>query len=107
MAKLAVESGLIEVLMFSINPCYDLQPPSENVDDLWADESYAHSLENIDPEREEAFMNYVEQKGIGLDVMKKSSGGGDLLSGTNSPLGKSYTRCSALNMRTPFRLLLP
>lgn len=28
----AVESGLIDVLMFSINPCYDLQPPTENVD---------------------------------------------------------------------------
>ena len=88
-ARLAVESGLIEVLMFSINPCYDLQPPSENVDDLWADESYAHSLENIDPEREKLY-ELCEQKGIGLDVMK-AYGGGDLLSETNSPFGKAMT----------------
>ena len=25
-ALAAVESGLVEVLMFSVNPCYDLQP---------------------------------------------------------------------------------
>ncbi len=75
--------------MFSINPCYDLQPPSENVDDLWADESYAHSLENIDPEREKLY-ELCEQKGIGLDVMK-AYGGGDLLSETNSPFGKAMT----------------
>lgn len=27
----AVQSGHIEVLMFSVNPCYDLQPASEDV----------------------------------------------------------------------------
>ena len=77
----AVGSGLIEVLMFSINPCYDLQPPTENVDDLWADENYAHSLQNIDPERERLY-ELCEEKGVGLDVMKVY-GGGDLLSETN------------------------
>ena len=30
----AVESNSIEVLMFSVNPCYDLQPASEDVEDL-------------------------------------------------------------------------
>ena len=85
----AVGSGLIEVLMFSINPCYDLQPPTENVDDLWADENYAHSLQNIDPERERLY-ELCEEKGVGLDVMKVY-GGGDLLSETNSPFGKAMT----------------
>lgn len=88
-ARMAVESGLIEVLMFSINPCYDLQPPTENVDDLWADENYAHSLQNIDPERERLY-ELCEEKGVGLDVMKVY-GGGDLLSETNSPFGKAMT----------------
>ena len=33
-ARLAVESGLVDVLMFSINPAYDLQPPDEVVEKL-------------------------------------------------------------------------
>lgn len=85
----AVESGLIDVLMFSINPCYDLQPPTENVDDLWADENYAHSLQNIDPQREKLY-ELCEQRGVGIDVMKVY-GGGDLLSELNSPFGKAMT----------------
>ena len=32
----AVRSGLIEALMFSVNPCYDLQPATEDVEALWA-----------------------------------------------------------------------
>lgn len=85
----AVESGLIDVLMFSINPCYDLQPPTENVDDLWADENYARTLQNIDPQRERLY-ELCEQKGVGIDVMK-AYGGGDLLSELHSPFGKALT----------------
>ena len=51
-ALAAVQSGSIEVLMFSVNPCYDLQPPSETVEDLWADEAYSHKLVNMDPQRQ-------------------------------------------------------
>ena len=43
-ALAAVESGLVEVLMFSVNPCYDLQPAGENCEALWAEESYAGML---------------------------------------------------------------
>lgn len=85
----AVESGLIDVLMFSINPCYDLQPPTENVDDLWADENYARTLQNIDPQREKLY-ELCERTGVGIDVMK-AYGGGDLLSELNSPFGKALT----------------
>lgn len=90
----AVESGLIDVLMFSINPCYDLQPPSEDVDDLWADKSYEHSLQNIDPEREKLY-ELCEKRGVGLDVMK-AYGGGDLLSEVNSPFGQAMTPVQCL-----------
>lgn len=41
----AVGTGDIEVLMFSVNPVYDLQPPSEDVEDLWADETYSKTYE--------------------------------------------------------------
>ena len=33
----AADSGLIDVLMFSVNPCYDLQPAGEDVEQLWAE----------------------------------------------------------------------
>lgn len=88
-ARLAVETGLVEVVMFSINPCYDLQPASERVDDLWTDENYEHALHNIDPERERLY-ELCEQQGVGLDVMKVY-GGGDLLSELNSPFGRAMT----------------
>lgn len=88
-AMLAVNSGIIDVLMFSINPCYDLQPASENVEDLWADENYAHKLHNIDPVREKLY-EQCEQKGVGIDVMKVY-GGGDLLSAANSPFKRAMT----------------
>ncbi|MDD3037796.1 aldo/keto reductase [Bacteroides sp.] len=93
-ALLAVKSGLIDVLMFSINPCYDLQPPSENVDDLWADENYERPMRNIAPERERLY-ELCEKRGVGLDVMKVY-GGGDLLSEKNSPFGKAMTPVQCL-----------
>lgn len=85
----AVESGLVDVLMFSINPCYDMQPPTEDCEDLWSEESYASALQNIAPERERLY-ELCESRGVGIDVMKVY-GGGDLLSAVDSPLGRALT----------------
>lgn len=93
-ARMAVETGLVDVVMFSINPCYDLLPPNEDVDALWADESYASALHDIDPERERLY-NLCAASGVGIDVMKVY-GGGDLLSGTNSPFGRAMTPVQAI-----------
>ena len=51
-AEQAVLTGDIEVLMFAVNPCYDLQPASEDVEDLWADRTYADTYVNMDPDRQ-------------------------------------------------------
>lgn len=88
-ARMAVETGLIEVLMFSVNPCYDLQPADEEVEKLWADESYARPLNNMDPARERLY-ELCASRGVGIDVMKVY-GGGDLLSADNSPFGRAMT----------------
>lgn len=93
-AAMAVRTGLIDVLMFSINPCYDMQPASDNVESLWADDSYTHALQNIDPERERLY-ELCECAGVAIDVMKPY-GGGDLLSETNSPFGKALTTIQCL-----------
>ena len=84
----AVNSGLIEVLMFSVNPCYDLQPGDEDVEKLWAEESYKTPLLNIDPAREMLYET-CQRLGVGITVMK-AFGGGDLLS-EYSPAGKALT----------------
>ena len=49
----AVHSGAIEVLMFSVNPCYDLQPAGEDVEQLWNEKNYEQPLVNMDPQRQE------------------------------------------------------
>lgn len=73
----AVQSGLIEVLMFSINPCYDLQPASDNCEDLWDEKNYDRPLVNINPQRT-ALYESCQRLGVGITVMK-AFGGGDLL----------------------------
>lgn len=84
----AVKSGLIEVLMFSVNPCYDLLPGGEDVDKLFDSESYDKPLYNLDPVREELYET-CQREGVGITVMKVF-GGGDLLS-DDSPAGKAMT----------------
>ncbi len=79
----AVQIGLIDVLLFSINPCYDMLPPSDNVEDLWDDENYQQPLVNIDPIRQELY-HYCENENIAITVMK-AFGGGDLLDEKLSP----------------------
>ena len=85
----AVESGAVEVLMFSVNPCYDLQPANEDVEQLWADEAYASELTNMDPERQRLY-ELCAERGVGITVMK-CFGGGDLLDAELSPAGAALT----------------
>ena len=85
----AVKSGYIEVLMFSINPCYDLQPASEDVEDLWKEENYREKLVNMDPDRQQLY-ELCQRMGVGITVMKVF-GGGDLLNEKLSPAGKALT----------------
>ena len=88
-AERAVTEGGIEVLMFSVNPCYDLQPAGEDVEQLWADEAYDHLLTNMDPDRQRLYET-CQRLGVGITVMK-AFGGGDLLSAELSPAGAALT----------------
>ena len=88
-ARAAVETGKIEVLMFSVNPCYDLQPAGEDVEQLWADSAYDHQLTNMDPDRQ-ALYETCQRLGVGITVMK-CFGGGDLLDAELSPAGVALT----------------
>ena len=94
-AKKAVETGLIDVLMFSVNPCYDMQPPDEDVEKLWADEVYEKTYRNFNPERE-ALYELCARRGVAIDVMKAYAGG-DLLKADLSMFGKAMTPVQALD----------
>lgn len=87
-AKLAALSGKIEMLLFSVNPAFDLLPPSEDLNDYFA-ESYQEGLGGIDPQREELY-KLCEQRGVGITVMKGYAGG-RLFDAKTSPFGVALT----------------
>lgn len=91
----AVSTGLIEVLMFSVNPCYDLLPGTEDVEKLFAPESYDGVLTNLDPQRAQLY-EVCQRRGVGITVMK-AFGGGDLLDARLSPAGKALTPVQCLH----------
>lgn len=85
----AVNSGLIDVLMFSVNPCYDLLPANEDVESLWDEKNYKNPLVNMDQKRQELYET-CQRLGVSITVMK-AFGGGDLLNETLSPAKKALT----------------
>lgn len=87
-AKLAALSGEIEMILFSINPAFDLLPASEDMNTYFAD-SYAEDLGGIDPERAELY-RICERQGVGITVMKGYAGG-RLFSAQTSPFGVALT----------------
>lgn len=85
----AVKTGLVDVILFSINPCYDMLPPSEDVDDLFDDKNYEKPLINIDPVRQELY-ELCQKELVAITVMK-AFGGGDLLDEKLSPFKVKMT----------------
>lgn len=83
-AKMAALSGEIEMLLFSINPAFDLLPASEDLNEYFK-ETYAEQLSGIAPEREELY-RICEREGVGITVMKGYAGG-RLFQAETSPFG--------------------
>lgn len=86
-ALMAAKSGLVEVIMFSLNPAFDRITPEQSV---WDPESFKHMQMGIDPVRVQLY-DYCAQHGIAITVMKVFAGGGRLLSAESSPLGYALT----------------
>lgn len=94
-ALAAVETGLIDVLMFSVNPCYDLMPADENVESLWDKKNYENQLVNMDPQRQKLYET-CQTRGVAITVMK-AFGGGDLLDAEQSLAGVALTANQCLH----------
>lgn len=93
-AKLAALQGEIELILFSVNPAFDLMPPTENIDDYFVDQ-YDSSLNGIAPERVELYQ-LCEERGIGITVMKCYAGG-RLFDAPHSPFGVALTPVQCLH----------
>ena len=61
-AKLAVLSGEVEMLLFSVNPAFDLLPENDDLDAYFQAETYAEGLDGMNPERAELY-KLCEQRG--------------------------------------------
>lgn len=89
-ALLAVESGLIDVILFSINPAYDMLPASEDIDILFEESTYKDRIyKGIDEKRSRLYQT-CQRKGVALTVMKGFAGGA-LLNVQQSPFGQALT----------------
>ena len=87
--KLAAFSGKIEMILFSVNPAFDLLPANDNLDAYFTEEIYDGELGGINPERAELYQ-ICEQQGLGITVMKGYAGG-RLFSAQTSPFGVALT----------------
>jgi len=90
-ARKVVESGLVDLLMFSINPAFDMAAPDTYVLDYL--EGKVDIEKKLDPDRA-ALYRLCEQKSVAITVMK-TLGAGKLISAQHTPFGKplSVTQC--------------
>jgi len=98
-AKKAVESGYIDVLMFSLNPAYDLVPKDKDMTELF-DEVLEGVKQNftgftLESAREQLY-RACDRCGVAITVMKTLAMG-TLLSKERSPLGVALTEAQCIS----------
>ncbi|MDF2882493.1 MAG: putative oxidoreductase of aldo/keto reductase family [Clostridiaceae bacterium] len=92
----AVETGIIDVILFSINAAYDMLPASEDVNILFAEDTFKNrTYEGVDPKRSKLYQT-CENEGVALTVMKGYAAG-VLLSEKESPFEKALTPVQCLH----------
>lgn len=85
----AINTGLPEMLMFSVNPAFDMLPAGEYALDHIENGFDAGLLRGIDPKRAELY-KLCTRKQIGITVMK-ALGGGKLVSPEHTPFAGPLT----------------
>lgn len=89
MAARVIETGVPEMMMFSINLAFDLYPAKVNMLDQLQKGLDKNAFCGFDPDRA-ALYTLCENKGIGITVMK-TLGGGKLISPEHTPFDRSLT----------------
>ena len=86
---LAAENPEIELLMFSINPAFDMFGAMDDIEEYRKEDAYDGEFSSINPQRAEIY-ELCEKNGTALTVMKGFAGG-NLLSDETSPFGVALT----------------
>ena len=84
----AAMSGFVEMILFSVNPAFDLMPPTEDIMDYFA-ERYSDDLAGVDPVRAEMY-RLCAREDVGITCMKPYAGG-RLFDAARSPFGVALT----------------
>ena len=85
----AAESGIVDVLMFSINPAYDMERAETDIDDLIEFKGMEKNGFVVDEARQRLY-SACEAAGVAITVMKPL-GAGTLLKAESSPFGVAMT----------------
>ena len=85
----AVESGWIDVLMFSINPAYDMEKANTDIEGLMEYKDLGTNAWVVDEARQTLY-TVCENLGVAITVMKPL-GAGSLLTAESSPFGVAMT----------------
>ena len=84
----AAESGFVEMVMFSVNPAFDMMPAMDDVSNYFKD-TFDEELGGMDPIRAKVYQT-CEANDVGITVMKGYAGG-RLLDEKRSPFGVALT----------------
>lgn len=93
-ARRAVEEGLCETLMFSVNPAFDLMPGFGDVVEM-LDDGMGARVARMDVRRAELY-RLCAKKGVGLIAMK-SLAAGKLLSPDHTPFAAAMTPAQCIH----------
>ncbi len=94
-ATKAATCGFIDVIMFSLNPAYDLLPEDATIDDIFSPDTFKKPLLGANPVREELY-KLCEANGVAITVMK-TLGAGTLLNEKSSPFSVALTSYQCMN----------
>ncbi len=90
----AIQAGLVEMILFSVNPIFDMLPASEEMED-YRSESFDPALGGIHPDRASLYA-LCERESVGITVMKGYASG-RLFDAARSPFGVALTPVQCLH----------
>lgn len=94
-ARMAVQSPEIEMILFSVNPAFDMMPATDDLDAYFDERGEAAATDGMTPERAELYA-LAEETGTGITVMKGYMGG-RLFDASQSPFGVALTPVQCLH----------
>ena len=94
-ARRVVETGIVDLLMFSVNPAYDMASAETYVIDYMEIDKAMDYEKKLDRDRA-ALYQLCEQRGVAITVMK-TFGAGKLLSAEHTPFAQPLTAAQCIH----------